>query len=59
MLYTTKEVAEMFKISRETVLRMLRRGELEAIKLGKDYRFEEDVIQRFIRKRSAKRSDGA
>ncbi len=59
MLYTSKEVAEIFKISRETVLRMVCRGELEAVKLGKDYRFEEDVIQRFIRKRSAKRSDRA
>lgn len=38
VVYTTAEAAEILKLSPITVERQIRRGELKAVKLGKEYR---------------------
>lgn len=38
VVYTTAEAAKILKLSPITVERQIRRGELKAIKLGKEYR---------------------
>ncbi len=52
MFYTSEEVADMFKVGKETVLRWVRKGNMEAIKLGRDYRFSDESLQRFIQSKS-------
>ena len=37
-VYTTAETAKILKLSRVTIERQIRRGELKAIRLGKEYR---------------------
>ena len=37
-IYTTQEAAKILKLNPVTVERQIRRGELKAIKLGKEYR---------------------
>jgi excisionase family DNA binding protein len=45
-IYTTKEVAELLKISLPTVKRMLKDGRLPSIRIGKQHRFlGSDLIQ--------------
>lgn len=48
---TTESVAEMFHVSVYTVQRWVREGRLDAIKIGKGYRFTEDHILKFVRER--------
>lgn len=38
VVYTTREAAKILKLSPITVERQIRRGELKAVKLGKEYR---------------------
>jgi len=49
--YTLPEVAEMLKVSRQTVYRWIRSGELEAYKLGHDWRVEKTDLDRFLESR--------
>lgn len=48
-MYTTKEVAEIFKWHEETVRRKIASGEIKAVKLGKAYRISEEEIERLKR----------
>lgn len=52
MLLTPEEVAERLKVSRETVLRWLRNGELKGVKAGKLWRVREEDLQEFINARN-------
>ena len=38
VVYTTEEAAKILKLSPITIERQIRRGELKAVKLGKEYR---------------------
>ncbi len=38
IVYTTQEAAKILKLSPITIERQIRRGELKAVKLGKEYR---------------------
>lgn len=54
-LYTTKEVAEMFKVNEVTVYRWVRSGELTAIRLPRGcYRISADELKKFIAERTGK-----
>jgi excisionase family DNA binding protein len=55
--FTFKEVQQRFKISERTLRRWLHLGTIEAIHLGRQLRFEEHEIKRFmdLRRRAAKR----
>lgn len=43
--YTVEEVAEMFRISKMTVYRMVRAGEIKSIRIGTLIRIPVDTIQ--------------
>ena len=42
--YTTKELAEVLKISKQSVLKRMHRGSIKAIKIGRDFIvFKKDI----------------
>ena len=47
------EIADMFKVSRQTVYRWVKSGELSAFKLGHDWRIKNSDLQKFIEERKA------
>lgn len=48
-LLTTKEVAKFLRVSETTIYRLVKRGELPAIKRGKGYtRFRKSQIEAFL-----------
>lgn len=47
-LYTVKEVAAFFKTTEQQVCKMIRAGELEAIKVGREYRVTLAALDAFL-----------
>lgn len=45
--FTCKEVAEHWRLSCNTVNRMVRRGELEAVRFGKTWRIPAEAVRRY------------
>jgi excisionase family DNA binding protein len=50
-LYTVKEVAEMLKVHDITIIRMIKRGELNATKIANQYRIKEEELNKVINKK--------
>lgn len=50
---TAEQVAEMMQVKIITVYRMIRRGELPAIKFGKSYRLSYVKLQQALKKMEA------
>ena len=48
MIYNTKEVAEILKMSRVIVLNYLRQGKMKGIKFGNTWRVTNDEIKRIM-----------
>lgn len=48
-LFTPEEVAEIFKVSDDTIRQMIRKGELRAIKFGRQYRVPKSVVDAYFR----------
>lgn len=46
--YTVEEVSERLQVHWQSVLNAIKRGELEAVKLGRGYRITEQAILDFI-----------
>lgn len=51
-MLTTQEVAEWFGVNPMTIYRKAKKGELPAIKFGKQWLFPEDVLEAWIREKS-------
>lgn len=49
-LMTTKQVAKRLNTDEETVRRRIRNRELEAYRMGRDYRISEKALQEFLNK---------
>ena len=47
-LYTTQEVADRLKIKKTTVYEMIKRGELNSSKIGKQLRISEDQLNQYL-----------
>lgn len=47
--YTTKEIAEKYKLTPEAVQKWIKEGKLKAIRLGKVWRISESALQDFIK----------
>ncbi|MCU1353132.1 MAG: DNA-binding protein excisionase family [Acidimicrobiales bacterium] len=45
------EVAELVRVSTMTVYRLIKSGELAAVRVGKSYRIREDDVDSFLAKR--------
>jgi excisionase family DNA binding protein len=53
-LLTVAEVAAIMRVSNMTVYRLIRGGELPAIRVGKNYRIREAEAQRYLTERSVR-----
>lgn len=49
---TSKEVMAYLRISKPTLYRMIRVGDLRAVKIGKNYRFLKKDVERLLRAES-------
>jgi excisionase family DNA binding protein len=47
-LMTVAEVANVIRVSRMTVYRLIRRGQLKAIRVGRNYRVREDDLSEYL-----------
>ena len=47
--YTTKDVAEMLKVTKKTINQYVREGKIKAIDMGNQYRFTEEQLEDFVR----------
>lgn len=47
-MLTIKEVAEVLRIHRSTLYRMVRRGEVPYFRVRYDYRFDSESIERWL-----------
>ena len=53
--YTPDEVAQLFQISKHTVYELIKRGELQAFKVGNKMRIEHAEIERYKENTKASR----
>jgi excisionase family DNA binding protein len=51
---TTGEIGDLLRASRMTVYRLIERGELEAVRVGKSYRISEGALSRYIERQTKK-----
>lgn len=56
-LLTVSEVASGMRVSNMTVYRLIKNGELPAVRVGKGYRIRESELQRFLEERSVQVED--
>ena len=57
-LLTVAEVAAGMRVSNMTVYRLIKSGELPAVRVGKGYRIRESELQRFLEERSVRVEGG-
>ncbi len=57
--YTPDEVAQLFQISKHTVYELIKRGELQAFKIGNKMRIEQSELERFKENRKAPSKRGS
>ena len=58
-LLTTRQVAEKLNVDEETVRRLARAGQIEAYRVGRDYRFNPAAVQEYLERQLVKvSSDG-
>ena len=53
-LLTVAEVAGAMRVSSMTVYRLIKSGELPAVRVGKNYRLRESDLERFLEERSVR-----
>ena len=53
-LLTVSEVASAMRVSNMTVYRLIKAGELPAVRVGKNYRLRETDLERFLEERSVR-----
>lgn len=49
--FTVAEVAQLMRVSTMTVYRLIKAGDLPAVRVGKSYRLREDDIDRYLSRR--------
>ena len=50
-LLTATEVADLMRVSRMTVYRLIKTGEMPSLRVGRGYRFREEDVQEYLRGR--------
>jgi len=53
-IMTVPEGAEYLRIHQSTVYRLIRRNQLPCFKIGSDYRFDRDAIEKWVANRQVK-----
>ncbi len=46
--YTTEEVQDILKVTRRTLYRYIKAGQIKTVKLGREYRITEDALKDFL-----------
>jgi excisionase family DNA binding protein len=57
-LLTVSEVAQAMRVSNMTVYRLIKRGEIPAVRIGKNYRIREASVERYLTARSVRVVEG-
>jgi excisionase family DNA binding protein len=57
-LQTVAEVAATMRVSNMTVYRLIKTGELPAVRIGKNYRIREADVERYLQDRSVNVREG-
>jgi excisionase family DNA binding protein len=57
-LLTVKEVAALLRVSAQTLYKMLDNGEIPAVKVGSQWRFDRDRIRDWLQQRSSEGTTG-
>lgn len=52
--YTPNQIADMLQLSRDTIMRLIDRGELPAAKIGKQWRISASDLQTYIASKKTK-----
>lgn len=52
-LYTVNEVADVMRVSRMTVYRLIRGNRLKAVRVGRNYRVREEDLQAYLSRSSS------
>ena len=50
-LLTVNEVADLLRVSRMTVYRLIRTGEMSSLRVGRSYRLREEDLHTYLRER--------
>lgn len=53
-LLTPREIAERYRVSEDTIRWHIRKGHLEAIKFGKQYRVSKQALEKFLEEQNRK-----
>ncbi len=53
-IMTTTEVAHYLRVHHGTLYKLIRRGHIPAFKVGSDYRFHKEAIEKLMTNRQAK-----
>ena len=48
-VYTLQEVANILKVTRQTIYNNVHAGNIKAVKLGKDWRVTEEELQKILK----------
>lgn len=57
-LLTVKEVAALLRVSAQTLYKMLDNGEIPAVKVGSQWRFDRDRIREWLQQHSSEGPTG-
>jgi excisionase family DNA binding protein len=55
-LLLVAETAEICRTSDKTILRAIKKGELEAIRIGRGYRIAPGAVRRFLKQRATRKT---
>lgn len=55
--YTVEEAAKQLGVHWQTILNCIKRGELEAVKMGRGYRITQEAIEKFVESRTSHKKD--
>ena len=58
-LLTVKEVAALLRVSTQTLYKMLEQGQIPAVKVGSQWRFDGDKVKNWIEHQGASPSQGS
>ncbi|OPZ17003.1 MAG: Helix-turn-helix domain protein [candidate division BRC1 bacterium ADurb.BinA364] len=56
--FTVDELADWLKVNPETIRRMVKRKQLEAIRIGRAYRIQREWIERWLRRNTMRDTAG-
>ncbi len=52
IVYTILEAAKLLKVSDDTIRRLIKSGELEAVKVGNQWRIKKESLDKLLKKKN-------